>query len=321
MEDKLILLRRRLVGFSYRALNELQFFPFTLLFVLFNAVLRAFQLRLRHMLVRVGEAAGDATLLPRQVMLWLDRTLAGRPGHQFDVCLRLPREAANDSLHDAFSVLLAFPGLRSIGLYWDSSNLADDLLLLQAKRDQNDPSIAATPYEDLGSPGVRQLEQFLQACHGEIALPVAAARDAQTLLKRQAGGGCAVCLNIPPEHRFLADFVVKARPDIWFFDLSFPTSQTTSAANHRSISGHGLSLHERMALAGAADAYVGSFDELGCTAVISRRPAILFGGGVGTPPGRISSDDNTVWFPVPAEPTTLAEEVLQILSRNFAPVT
>lgn len=321
MEGKLILLRRWMVGFSYQALNRLPFFPFTLLFVLFNAVLRVFQLRRRHMLVRVGEARNEVTLLPRHVILWLDRALVGPAGHQFDVCLRLPREAPNDGLHDVFSILLAYPGFRSVCLYWDSSSLADDLPLLQAKRDRNDPAISATPYEDLGSPAVRQLELFLHAVHREIALPVAASRDAQTFLKRQAGGGFAVCLNVPPELASLVDAVAKARPDIWFFDLSPPTLQTMDAANYRSISGHGLSLHERMALASAADAYVGSFDELGCTAVISRRPAILLGSGSGVQLDPVSRDYVAVWLPFQTEPSVLTKMVLQFLSDRLASPT
>jgi hypothetical protein len=90
-------------------------------------------------------------------------------------------------------------------------------------------------------------------------------------------------------------------------------------ANSQALYGYGLNLHERMALVKAADAYVGSFDELGCTALVSGRPAVLLGGGTGEQPDRISRGDIAVWFPDPVEPTTLAKLVLQFLSRQIGP--
>jgi hypothetical protein len=74
-----------------------------------------------------------------------------------------------------------------------------------------------------------------------------------------------------------------------------------------------------MALVEAADAYVGSFDELGCTAVMSARPAVLLGGGTGTPPAHVRCDGNIVWFPGASEPALAAIAVLEFLSRHFAP--
>ena len=271
MESKWVLLRRWLISFTNRALRRLGFFPFTLFYVLLNAAIKVVQLRRGRIVVCVGEVTGETTSLPRSVMLWLDRVLTGPPGYQFDVCLRLPPEAADANLQEVFSVLLTSPRLRSVGLYWDASSVADDLPLLQAKQDRSDPPVRATSHEDLGSPNVKQLQEFFQADHVGIVLPVAATRDAQTLLKRQAGGGFVVCLNVPPELASLADAVARARPDIWFFDLAHPASPTTAAANHQSIAGQGFSLHERMALVQAADAYVGSFDALGCAALVSGR--------------------------------------------------
>ena len=313
--------RQRLRKFIYRTLSRLGFFPFTFLFVVLNAARKMILLRQGHVLVRVGVVAGEAMNLPRCMMLWLDRVLTGNGGHPFDVCLRLPPLAADANLHDVFAVLLTHPRLRSLGLYWDSSSLADDLPLLQAKHVRNDPAASTASYEELGSPSIKQFVAYLEADHGGIVLPVAAKRDAQTLLKRQAGGGYAVCLNVPLELRWLADAVVSARTDVRFFDLAPPASSHLRAANCQSLYGHGLTLQERMALAQAADAYVGSFDELGCAALSSGRLVILLGGGTaGTQPDRISSGDTTVWFPVPAEPTTLATAVVQILSRKLAPV-
>lgn len=316
MQVKLTLLRKRLVNFWDRVQNRLQFFPLTLLFVMFNAVVRAVQLRLGHGLVRVGEVTGEGVSLPRNVILWLGHALAGSRGQQYDICLRLPRDATNHSLHDVFSVLLAFPGFQSICLYWDSSSLADDLPLLQAKKDRNDPAVSSTPYEDLDSLGIRQLEQFLRAGHAEIALPVAATRDAQTLLKRQAAGAYAVCMNVPVDLCSMADAVARGRPDIQFFDLSPAPSQVEKTANYQSLFSHGFTLHERMALIQAADAYLGSFDELGCIALVSGRPAILLGDGTGSHPERVSRDEAAVWFPGATEPSALAKAALQFLSRH-----
>jgi hypothetical protein len=313
MESKWVLLRR-----TNRALRRLGFFPFTLLYTVINAAIRVVQLRQGHKVLRVGEVTGETTSLPRSVMRWLDRVATGLPEPRFDICLRLPREAADDNLHDVFSVLLTSPRLRSVGLYWDSSSLADDLPLWQAKQGRNDPTVWATPYEDLGALSFKQLQEFFQADHVGIVLPVAATRDAQTLLKRQAGGAYAVCLNVPVEHRSLIAAVEAALPEVRFFDLA-PALPTTKAANSQSLYGYGLNLHERMALVQAADAYVGSFDELGCAALVSKRPAVLLGGGTGEPPDHISRGDVAVWFPGPVEPTTLAKAVLQFLSRQIAP--
>jgi hypothetical protein len=318
MESKVVLLRRWLINFTHRALRRLGFFPFTLFYVVLNVAITVVQLRRGLIVVRVGEVTGEATSLPRTVMLWLDRVLTGPPGYQFDVCLRLPREAADANLHDVFSVLLTSPRFRSVGLYWDASSLADDLTLLQAKQGRNNPTVWATSYEDLGSLSFKQLQEFFQADHVGIVLPIAATRDAQTLLKRQARGAYAVCLNLPVEHRSLADTVAVARPDVRFFDLA-PALPTTKAANILSLYGYGLNLHERMALVQAADAYVGSFDEVGCAALVSGRRAVLLGGGTDEQPDGISRGDIAVWFPDPVEPTTLAKAVLQFLSRQLGP--
>jgi len=251
-------------------------------------------------------------------MLWLDRVATGLPEPMLDIYLRLPREGADDNLHDVFSVLMTSPRLRSVGLYWDSSSLADDLPLWQAKQGRNDPTVWATPHDDLGAPSFKQLQEFFQADHVGIVPPLAGVRDAQTLLKRQAGGAHAICLNVPEEFRSLADAGAAARPDARFLDLA-PALPTTKAANSQSLYGDGLNLHERMALVQAADAYVGSFDELGCAALVSGRLAVLLGGGTGEQPNCIRRDDIAVWFPGPVEPTTLAAVVLQFLSRHIGP--
>jgi len=314
-ENKATRLGRRLLN----APRRLEFFPFTLVLMMINAAIKAVRLRQGREVVRVGEVTGESTSLPSRVALWLDRVGTGLSESRFDVCLRLPREAADDTLHDVFSVLLTSPRLRSVGLYWDSWSVADDLPLLQAKHGRSDPTVGATSYTDLDSLSFEQRHDFFfQSTHDGIVLPVAANRDAQTLLKRQAGNAYAVCLNVPMEMQSLADTLAAKRPDFRFFDLaSTPLPSSARAANSQSLYGYGLSLHERTALVQAADAYVGRFDELGCAALVSGRPAVLLGGGAGDQPDRISGGDMTVWFPVPGEATALAGAVLQFLSHRL----
>lgn len=317
--SKLVPLLRRLKNRTFLVLNRLQFFPFTLLSALINAALKLILLRVCPGVVRVGSATGEVASLPRDAMLWLGRVLIGSLGCQFDVCLRLSREGAGGELHDILSVALTFPRIGSVGLYWDSWSLADDLTLLHSQRDRSDPASAALQ-DEIGSRRSTQFVEFLRSDLGEFALPFAASRDAQTLLKRQAGAAHVVCLNVPTELRALADAVAGACPHVRFFHFSPEPPESASPTNNQSFFGWGFTLHDRMALVQAADAYVGTFDELGCTAVISRRPAILLGGGVGMQPDRISSGDVAVWFPVVAEPTTLAETVVQVLSGKLASV-
>lgn len=318
MESKVVFVRRWLINFTSRALRRLRFFPFTLLHVMLNAALKVVELRRCLMVVRVGEVTDEAASLPRRVMIWLDRIVTTPAEPRFDVCLRLPREVAAANLHEVFSILLTSPRVRSIGLYWDASSLADDLPLLQAKQGRNDPAVRAALYEDLGPLSFKQLREFFQANHAGIALPVAVTRDAQILLKRQAGKAYAVCLNVPEELRWLTDAVVAVCPNSQFFDLS-PTLWTTKTTNCQSLFSHGFTLHERMALVKASDAYVGSFDELGCAALVSKRPTILLGGGTGGPLDRISHGDKALWFPDPVDQTMAAEMVLQFLSSQLEP--
>lgn len=316
--QRLAFLRRRLLNFTNRELRRLEFFPFSLLYVLLGAAIKAIQLRLAHKLVCAREVATTVKALPCSVMIWLDRVATGFQEPRFDVCLKLPCETADANLHDVFSVLLTSQRLRSVGLYWDLSSLANDQPLWQGKRDHREPLIWPTNCEDVGSLSFKQLQEFFQANHMDIMLPVSATRDAQTLLKRQAGKASAVCLNVPEELRSLADALVAARPDVQFFDLT-PVVPTRKAVNIQSLHDYGLNLHERMALVQAADVYVGSFDQLGCVALISKRPAVLFGGATGDEPYQVSRGDMAMWFPGSVEPTALARTVLQFLSLQVRP--
>ena len=272
MESKWVLLGRWLL----RALRRLGFFPFTLFYAVINAAIRVVQLRQGHAALRVGKVTGETASLPRSVMLWLDRVATGLTEPRFDICLRLARETAVDNVHDVFSVLLTFPRLRSVGLYWDSSSLADDLPLWQAKRGRNDPTVLGTSYEDLNSLSFKQLQEFFQADHGGIVLPVGATREAQTLLKRQAGGGLTVCLNLPPEAGSVAGRLATELPLLRFFELS-PAGAHAPGPPPNLVALHswGFNLHVRMALVCGADAYVGRPDALAAAAVMAGRPAVL----------------------------------------------
>ena len=315
--SKLELFLRRQKNLTLLVLNRLQFFPFTLLYVLINAALKLILLRRCTGVVRAGSMTGDVASLPRDAMLWLGRVLIGPPGSQFDACLRLSQECTDPGLHEFLSVALTFPRIGSVGLYWDSCSLTDDLTLLQSKRDRSDPASAAL-HEEIGSRGCTQFAEFLRSDLAEFALPFAALRDAQTLLKRQAGAAHVVCLNVPAELRALADAVTGACPHVRFFHFSPEPPESASPTNNQSFFGWGFTLHDRMALVQAADAYVGTFDELGCTAVISGRPAILLGGGSGVQLDPVSRGDIAVWLPGHLEPTALMKVVLQFLSDRLA---
>jgi hypothetical protein len=317
LQSSLALFRPRLKNLTYRVLNRLEFFPFTFLYLLSNAALKLILLRRHDGRVCVGRATGDARFLPRDVMLWLGRVLIGPQGCQFDVCLRLSREDASANLQDAFSVALAFPGVRSVGLYWDSSRLADDLPLLQSTQDSSDRVASATSFDEIGSQGSDQFVKFLDCGHAEFALPVTATRDAQTLLKRLVGAAYTICFNVPSGLRTIAKAVVEARADLQFLHFSPESPEFASVTNNQSFFGWGLSLHERMAFVQAADVYIGSFDELGCTALVSRRPAILLGGVADALPHPLRRGDATMWFPGQPEPEALTQMVLQFLSEHL----
>jgi hypothetical protein len=303
-----------------RVLRRLPFFPFSLLYASLLAALRARELWLKAAYVRVGEVTGPTAAVPRNAMLWLAHVATGLPGRRFDVCLQVPPDTPDAGLHDLFSTLLTSPRLRSIGLYWDEPCLSDDLLLWQGRREERKPKGQPGLRHDLGSLGFQQLRGVLQSNDEGLTLPVSVSRDAQTLLKRHARGAYAVCLNLPVGVPSLAKAVATALPDLRFFDLALSGSASTGgAANILSLSDYGLNLHERMALAKAADAYVGSFDVPGCSALLSGRPTVLLGGDAGAEGDRISLGHNALWFPGPAPPPALTEAVLQFLRHHFVP--
>jgi hypothetical protein len=308
MDSKVVVPRRRLIGFTHRALRRLRFFPFTLLYAVANAAVRVFQLRQGRAVLRVAEVTGETASLTRGVMLWLDRVTTGLTESRFDVCLRLPRATTDDTVHDVFSVLLTCSAVRSVGLYWDSPSLADDLSLWQPKRNRNDSTALSTSHESLDSPSFEQLQEFVQADHTGIALPIAATRDAQTLLKRQAGDGLAVCLNLPLEACSVAGRLATEFPLLRFFELS-PAGAHVPGPLHNLVALHswGFNLHDRMALVSGADAYVGRLDVLGAAAVMAGRPTVLIADAVemsGFPEAR---DGGVLW--VSTESAALTESV------------
>ncbi len=267
---------RRAANFALRVCRRLRVFPFSLGYTVLSAGVRWRGLMGSKRLARVGEAECAAS--PLAVLIWLDRIADDVSGRAFDVCLRLSPGAEDDRLHDIFSILLASPRLQSLALYWDEERLLEDLPLFQARGDRAGVSVWSSVREDLGSPGAGAIREFLTAPHhGPLALPVAARREAEILLKRLVGGAWAVCLNLPDSVSWLAEEMMRAFPDARFLDLRLGGPASIGGAV--ALDGFGLTLHERLALAGAADAYVGRFDELGGAAVLAGRTAVLIGGG------------------------------------------
>jgi hypothetical protein len=314
-----------LVNFSLRVYRRLRFFPFTLCYILLLAALRLVELRRKSRLARVGEGNG-AILSPLRGMMWLDEIgrelrmlddIGSQPRVRgFDVCLKLSPDAADANLHDVFSVLLTSPRLKSIGFYWDESTLRDDLPLWQGAADRRKETVWSTIRGDLRRPSVEACRTFLDADHQGVVLPVAACRDAQTLIKRQGGAAYAVCLNLPEEVRWLVDGIAEALSDAKFFDIDpiLPGS-SSAAANVVSLYGYGLNLHERMGVAQTTDAYVGRFDEVGCAALFAGRPTVLIGGGAAAYTEPRSRADIALWLPDPSS-SSIRADILEFLCRH-----
>lgn len=310
----------KFMKFVLRAVLRLsRFFPFSFPSMLLRALLKVVALWWGGKRACVGEVTDDTVALPCRVMLWLDRIAVGLPGSGFDVCLRLPRDDSNASLQDTVSVLLASSRVRSIYLYWDEASLRDDLPLLQARQERREQTLCSTGRDQLGAPTFHQLHDFLTSDHHRFILPVAARRDAQTLLKRYARGSFTVCLNLPAAARSLIDRVAAALPDVRFVDLGVMTPPSgPCSSNVLSIYDHGLNMVERLAIVEDVDAYVGRFDAFGCTALSCGRPSILFGGcPSGVQPGRIDRGDSVVWFTDSTGPVDAADRIVEFLRHRL----
>ena len=316
-----------LLSFGLRVYRRLRFFPFTLCYVLLLSALRIVELRRKNRLARVGDGNGVASLSPLRVMMWLDEIgrelkmlddIGPEPRvRRFDVCLKLSPDAADANLHDVCSVLLTSSRLRSMGFYWDESALREDLPLLQAAGDRRTDTVWSTLRDDLRRPGLEACRAFLDADHQGVALPVAASRDAHTLVKRQGGAAYAVCLNLPEEVRWLAGEIAATRSDVKFFDIDpmLSGSPPAVAANVLSLYAYGLNLHERMAVAQTTDVYVGRFDEAGCAALFAGRPTVLIGGGAAAYSEPLSRA-TALWLPDPSSPA-IRTAVLEFLRRHM----
>src|SRR5258706_8500942 len=294
----------RLFLFLAKVGNGLRFFPFTLVFLLAGLVLRLRELRSGLVLVHLGRIRAGSTELTRNVMVWFTDGLAAPGARRHDVCLCLPADAALPTLHESVSALLAFPQLRSVALYWDDKLAAEEIALWQ------NASRRALP-DDLDLVTPERLRGFLKDQHAQMALPVAIVRDAETFLKREIGSGWAVCFNFPTGCREAVEAFCRARPDTLFMDFGAAAAIPVTLPNYRSTSGQGRTLHERMALVGRADAYIGAFDELGCTAVISGRPAVLIGGDATTSPEPRTFADRVIWLTGPHDAPAAPKKALQ----------
>src|SRR5207244_2046020 len=163
--------------------------------------------------------------------------------------------------------------------------------------------------------------RFLVRRHPTLALPAPAEREARTLLKRLAGGRHAICLNLDSADGSLVASVASAFPDARFFAPGRRSSgPAPDGANIVAIGEFGFSLHERLALVQAADAYVGVFDEHACAAVAAARPCVLLGGveDERARPPVPSERGGVVWLSRPYDVPTATPLVAGFL-RRFAP--
>ena len=291
-------------------------FPLSLIFTIRSAVVRAGILRRHRHLAVVAEAKTAAS--PTATLLWLDRVTAesSKEGsNSFDACLLLPGEGRAPDLHEVLSVLLASPRVQSIAFYWDEAALADDLPLWIARADRLDP--AADERGQIDAPSPAEVTAFLQRTHHAVTLPTAALREAETLLKRLAGGGLAVCLNLPPDAGSLAGRLAAEFPLVRFFELS-PAGADAPGPPPNLVPLHswGFSLHERMALVRGADVYIGRLDVLAAVAVMAGRPTVLLADPREENGPREAGGGRVLW--VPAETAALVQGLRGFLDRLVA---
>lgn len=301
-------LRQLIIMLTHKVLNRLRFFPVTLVFMLLNAVMKWRELRRNLAYPAIGDATHAAGNVNASIMAWLAREHAAPPLKRLDACVRLPREGGADNAHDIVSTMLVFSRFRSLALYWDEAAFADDLSIWQ-----RGPGGPAHPVSVSPAADGRQFADLSRAGVDALSLPVGVAREMETLLKREAGGGQVVCLNLPAGMDSLRAAVVAARPEARFYDFSV-VPLSPAPAHYVCTARHGLTLHERFALVTSADAYVGCFDELGCMAVMLHRRTVIV--AKEAPDGPVSELLGTVaWLPAHGEPRELAAEVLAHLEK------
>jgi len=182
-------LRDRILAIRVRLARGFQVFPFSVAFMVLKALLRLRELAREPNRVAVAQVAPDTDPVGATLM-WLDRIGGDSPPGPFDVCLRFERRD-DDAPEDIFSALLTVPRLRSIGLYWDDESIADDLTLMSAPRRR------AVRDQVVRVSGM-QVHDIVARRHSPLQPSIDARREARTLLKRQARGGFAVCLNLSP---------------------------------------------------------------------------------------------------------------------------
>jgi hypothetical protein len=285
-------------------------FPLSLVYAAMSAVKKAAILRRHRHLAAVAEAKTAAS--PVATLLWLDQVTA-ETSTSFDACLKLPGEGRAPDLHEVLSVLLASPRLQSIAFYWDEAALADDLPLWMARPDRLDP--AAGGREQIDAPSPAEVTAFLQRAHQAVTLPTAALREAETLLKRLAGGGLAVCLNSPPEAGSVAGRLATELPLLRFFELSPAGADATGPPpNLVALHSWGFNLHERMVLVCGADAYVGRLDALAAVAVMAGRPTVLVADAPEVSGPREARGGRVLW--VPADAAALVQGLRGFLDRH-----
>jgi len=261
--------RDRILAIRVRLARSFQVFPFSVAFMVLKALLRRHELAREPNRVAVAQIATDTDPVCATLM-WLDRVGSDFPPGPFDVCLRFERRD-DAAAEDTFSALLTVPRLRSIGLYWGDESIADDLALMSARRRH----VVRDQVVRLSG---MQAQDIVARRHSPLQPSIDARREARTLLKRQARGGFAVCLNLSPPSPTLGHLIAGAVPGATIFDFSPAVSAAPGMGNVVAAGGWALTLHERIAMVQEADAYIGRLDALGCAALLAGRPSILVGG-------------------------------------------
>lgn len=277
---------RTLLGLPGKVWRRLQlYFPFTLVQGLGLAFARWRQLRAGTSAAFVIDARGRDEHRIRDLLLWRPSVLTR--GRGVDLGLLLGPSADLDEADRLFSAAVVVPGVRSIALYWDAERLDRDRRLWHRTEGPGalEVSSAASAPERV---------VVARARGAGPALPPGVLREAQTLLKRHARGGAVVCLNLDPVDGVLRHELLGRLPALKFVD--FVSAGESGSANFLLVGDLGLTRHERLALVGAADVYVGRFDELGVAALLASIPTVLLGAGPAEADQDLAAEGRTLWL-------------------------
>ena len=245
-------------------LARLRFLPFSAAFVLLGAAVRFLQLRYARRIGFCARLGGIGKATVPGLLLAIDREREELTPAPLDCHFRFGESPDGPMLHDLFSVLLLIPDVRSISFYFPNDAFGDDEPFLRSRAER-----ARGPVAELGaerSSGAVRL--------GPLALPAAANRDAETLLKRIFGAAVVVSDNTPPQETPLVQAILEAHPSVRFVHLNrtVPLREQDIA-----LGSWGFTLFERLAIIRSSDCYIGPCDEHGTAAALFRMPRIMVG--------------------------------------------